>query len=186
MRLDLAAQVSYNLSKLFIADLSICTITFKSQCRYSAAQWPKLLCWHTIRMSPKQPDLLRWWISCLTASMWQASLQGNMQERCSKIHGVQMTSASMSVVNIETAAPISLPCTKYTVRVYQKLPYPHTNTVAWRGALPYLDSWERSVKERKGFSLAEQNKMMLSTETRLGLKFTGSLVLTEERQPSSY
>jgi len=42
------------------------------------------------------------------------------------------------------------------------------------------------VQEREGFSLAEQNKMMLSTETRLGLKFTGSSALTEERQPCSY
>ena len=39
--------------------------------------------------------------------------------------------------------------------------------------LPYLASWEASVRGREGFTVAEQNKMMLSAETRLGLQFTG-------------
>ena len=43
--------------------------------------------------------------------------------------------------------------------------------------LPYLAGWEASVQGRKGFSIAEQNKMMLSAETRLGLQFTGIAVL---------
>jgi len=70
------------------------------------------------------------------------------------------------------------------------------------------------VQEHEGFSVVEQNKIMLNTETRLGLKltcsalglkftgssalglkltcsalglkFTGSSALTEERQPCSY
>ena len=47
--------------------------------------------------------------------------------------------------------------------------------------LPYLDRWERSVQEREGFSVAEQNKMLLSAETRLRLKFTGSSVLKKRK-----
>ena len=43
--------------------------------------------------------------------------------------------------------------------------------------LPYLDGWEASVQGRKGLSIAEWNKMMLSAETRLGLRFTGIAVL---------
>ena len=39
--------------------------------------------------------------------------------------------------------------------------------------MPYLSNWESSVRARKEFSVAEQNKMLLSTETRLGLEFTG-------------
>ena len=37
----------------------------------------------------------------------------------------------------------------------------------------YLDDWETSVRERPGFSRAEQNNMLLSPETRLGLRTTG-------------
>ena len=37
------------------------------------------------------------------------------------------------------------------------------------------------MQEREGFSVAEQNKMLLSTETRLGLKFTGSSVLKKRK-----
>ena len=43
--------------------------------------------------------------------------------------------------------------------------------------LPYLDGWEANVQGRKGLSIAERNKMMLSAETRLGLQFTGIAVL---------
>ena len=39
--------------------------------------------------------------------------------------------------------------------------------------LPYLDDWERSVNTRQGFSKAEKKRMMLSTETLLGLRMTG-------------
>ena len=109
-----------------------------------------------------------------------------MQERCSKIHGVQMTSASRLVVNSValfpgneavnsvTAVPISLLCTKC---VYHILLYPIYIQWLEEEFLPYLDRWEHSVKEREGFSVAEQNKMLLSAETRLGLKFTGSSIL---------
>ncbi len=44
--------------------------------------------------------------------------------------------------------------------------------------LKYLEDWEKSVDARVGFSKAEKNKMMLSAETRLGLKFTGILNIT--------
>ena len=33
----------------------------------------------------------------------------------------------------------------------------------------YLDSWERAVAERDGFSAAEKKSMLLSQETRTGL-----------------
>ncbi len=39
--------------------------------------------------------------------------------------------------------------------------------------LPYLENWEESVRARDQFTLTEQNKMLLSVETRLGLQFTG-------------
>ncbi len=42
--------------------------------------------------------------------------------------------------------------------------------------LKYLEDWEKSVDARVGFSKAEKNKMMLSAETRLGLKFTGIII----------
>ena len=34
----------------------------------------------------------------------------------------------------------------------------------------YLGKWEESVKKRKGFSKTEMGLMLLSAETRLGLK----------------
>ena len=40
--------------------------------------------------------------------------------------------------------------------------------------LPYLDEWEQSVSERKGYTKAEQSMMLLSSETRLGLRITGT------------
>ena len=40
--------------------------------------------------------------------------------------------------------------------------------------LSYLDTWEESVKEREGFSNAQQSMMLLSKETRLGLRITGT------------
>ena len=43
----------------------------------------------------------------------------------------------------------------------------------WRKTfLKYLEDWEKSVEARVGFSKAEKQKMLLSAETRLGLKFT--------------
>ena len=65
--------------------------------------------------------------------------------------------------------------------MYHILPY--SIYIQWleEEFLPYLDRWERSVQEREGFSVAEQNKMLLSTETRLGLKFTGSSVLKKRK-----
>ena len=39
--------------------------------------------------------------------------------------------------------------------------------------IPYLDNWERSVQEREGFSNAQKLTMLLSAETRLGLRLTG-------------
>ena len=39
--------------------------------------------------------------------------------------------------------------------------------------LPYLDEWEESVDGREGFSPSQKNMMMLSKETRDGLKLTG-------------
>lgn len=44
--------------------------------------------------------------------------------------------------------------------------------------LGYLDDWEKSVKAREGFSAAQKTAMLLSAETRLGLRITGKLVCT--------
>lgn len=38
----------------------------------------------------------------------------------------------------------------------------------------YLDKWEASVAARKGFEKFEKNKMLLSEETRSGLRLTGT------------
>lgn len=39
--------------------------------------------------------------------------------------------------------------------------------------LKYLDDWEKSVEKREGFTKEEKNLMLLSHETRLGLRITG-------------
>ena len=41
--------------------------------------------------------------------------------------------------------------------------------------LPYLDGWEASVHERAEFSKKEREMMLLSHETRTGLKLTGKV-----------
>ena len=39
--------------------------------------------------------------------------------------------------------------------------------------MPYLSAWEESVMKRSGkFTKTERNRMLLSAETRLGLKMT--------------
>ena len=38
--------------------------------------------------------------------------------------------------------------------------------------LPYLDAWEQSIEAREGFSKEQKNRMLLSHETRLGLRMT--------------
>jgi hypothetical protein len=42
--------------------------------------------------------------------------------------------------------------------------------------LGYLDEWRKSVNERKGFTAAEKETMMLSRETREGLTMTGIIM----------
>ena len=42
--------------------------------------------------------------------------------------------------------------------------------------LGYLDEWDKSVKSRPGFTLAEQKQMRLSDETLAGLRVTGMCV----------
>ena len=41
--------------------------------------------------------------------------------------------------------------------------------------IPYLDKWESSVKARPetSFSKSDKDRMLLSAETRLGLRMTG-------------
>lgn len=40
--------------------------------------------------------------------------------------------------------------------------------------LPYLQEWEKSVKKRKGdYTVKDRNMMLISMETRLGMKVTG-------------
>ena len=41
--------------------------------------------------------------------------------------------------------------------------------------LPYLDEWEDSVSERSGFTKTQKGMMLLSRETRMGLRITGLL-----------
>ena len=41
----------------------------------------------------------------------------------------------------------------------------------------YLQKWEQLVKNRPGFSPSEKDKMLLTRETRAGLKITGNTVL---------
>ena len=43
--------------------------------------------------------------------------------------------------------------------------------------LPYLDNWEKSVESRSGFTNGEKKRMMLSHETLLGLRMTGTVKL---------
>ena len=40
----------------------------------------------------------------------------------------------------------------------------------------YLNNWEQSVKGRPGFKASEMKKMLLSSETRLGLSITGAIM----------
>lgn len=40
--------------------------------------------------------------------------------------------------------------------------------------LPYLDQWEKSVEARKEFTKTQKKQMLLSAETRLGLRMTGT------------
>ena len=42
----------------------------------------------------------------------------------------------------------------------------------------FSQEWEKSVESREGFSRSEKNKMLLSKETRDGLKFTGIQIWT--------
>ena len=44
--------------------------------------------------------------------------------------------------------------------------------------MPYLDDWEKCVKERTGFSSEEKRRMLLSSETILGLRMTGTKIMT--------
>lgn len=48
--------------------------------------------------------------------------------------------------------------------------------VAGRG-IYYLDEWSKSVEQRKGFSKLEKKHMLLSTETLLGIRITGTCVV---------
>ena len=41
------------------------------------------------------------------------------------------------------------------------------------GFLGFLDKWEKSVEEREGYTKKQKNNMLLSQETRLGLRLTG-------------
>ena len=43
--------------------------------------------------------------------------------------------------------------------------------------LPYLQRWEDSVEARSGFTRSQKQRMLLSTETRIGLRITGMLFI---------
>ena len=44
--------------------------------------------------------------------------------------------------------------------------------------LPYLQEWEKSVKKHKGdYSVKDRNMMLISKETRLGMKVTGMHIM---------
>ena len=38
----------------------------------------------------------------------------------------------------------------------------------------YLNEWEKSVEEREGFEKSQKKRMLLSEETRGGLRLTGN------------
>ena len=40
--------------------------------------------------------------------------------------------------------------------------------------LGYLEEWQKTVEERKGFTASEKKTMLLSDETATGLKLTGT------------
>ena len=42
--------------------------------------------------------------------------------------------------------------------------------------LNYLDEWEKCIKNRKGFTPAQQTMMLLSPETLEGLRMTGNYI----------
>ena len=44
--------------------------------------------------------------------------------------------------------------------------------------LNYLNAWEEKVSEREGYSTAQKEKMLITKETRKGLKITGYNLLT--------
>ena len=46
-----------------------------------------------------------------------------------------------------------------------------------REFLGYIKEWEKSIEMREGYSKTEKNKMLLSDETRKGLKMTGMIIL---------
>ena len=52
------------------------------------------------------------------------------------------------------------------------------NSFQWleKDFLSYLDKWEESVSELPGLSRAQRNNMLLSPETRLGLRTTGNCI----------
>ncbi len=42
--------------------------------------------------------------------------------------------------------------------------------------MPYLDLWEESVEGRNGFTVIQKKRMLLSTETLLGIRRTGMCI----------
>ena len=51
----------------------------------------------------------------------------------------------------------------------------HDSRLEWlqNDFLAYLTAWEESVESRTGFTKKQKKKMLLSSETRLGIKMTG-------------
>ena len=43
--------------------------------------------------------------------------------------------------------------------------------------MQFLNDWEEGVRNRAGFSIGEKEKMLLSKETRTGLRITGYCLL---------
>ena len=56
------------------------------------------------------------------------------------------------------------------------MPLYFKNYIQWleKEFLPYLDQWEKSVEARKEFTKTQKKQMLLSAETRLGLRMTGT------------
>ena len=52
--------------------------------------------------------------------------------------------------------------------------------------LPYLEAWERSVESREGFTAAQKQRMLLSSETRLGLKMKGIIIIISGLSPGLF
>ena len=98
-------------------------------------------------------------INFLTLSMCAISQMENVKERSSKTHIAQLKT-------FDSRYQVNYPFYMYTH--YYNV---HTQWLE-ETLLPYLDKWESSVQSRDGYTQAEKNNMLLSSETLSGIRIT--------------